>query len=129
MKANRTRTPLRLLTATLAVTVLVAAAAPAFAGRGPLYGSTYPSKVGGKLGRGLGNVFFCWMEFPLEINRETQNTDPVSGTAVGLGQGLWYTARRFALGAVDILTFPIDTYGNNYQSIQRTEFPFIDEVE
>lgn len=96
---------------------------------GPLYRNTYPSKVTNKLGRGLGNVIFCWCEFPIEINREIQNTDPVTGTVVGFGRGLWFTVRRLGLGVVDIVTFPIDIFGNNFQSVQRTEFPFIDEVE
>lgn len=97
--------------------------------RGPLYGTTYPSKITGKLWGGVSNVLFCWCEVPIEINREIQNTDPFTGTVVGLGTGLYYTGQRFGLGLVDVVTFPFDLYGNNYQSIQRTEFPFIDEVE
>lgn len=96
---------------------------------GPLYRSTYPSKISYKLGSGLGNILFCWAEIPLEINEEIQNTDPVTGSVVGLGKGIYYTGQRLVLGVVDVVTFPIDVYGNNYQSIQRTEFPFIDEVE
>ncbi|MBI1290420.1 exosortase system-associated protein, TIGR04073 family [bacterium] len=96
---------------------------------GPLYGSTYPSKITSKLGRGIGNLLFCWVEIPIEVNEEIQNTDPVTGTVVGIGEGLFYTVQRLGLSVVDIITFPIDVYGNNYQSIQRTEFPFIDEVE
>ncbi|CAN5283365.1 hypothetical protein BH09SUM1_BH09SUM1_15490 [soil metagenome] len=96
---------------------------------GPLYGSTYPSKITNKLGRGLGNVVFCWVEIPLEINEEVQDTDPFTGFFVGGGKGIWFTIRRLGLGVVDIVTFPVDVYDNNYQSIQRTEFPFIDEVE
>lgn len=110
------------LGAVLAVSVPVTAT-------GPLYRTTYPSKITDKFGRGLGNMFFCWAEVPLEINREIQNTDPVSGSLVGFGQGVWFSARRFGLGFVDVVTFPIDVYGNNFQSVQRTEFPFIDEVE
>ncbi|MCB2156043.1 exosortase system-associated protein, TIGR04073 family [bacterium] len=96
---------------------------------GPLYGSTYTSKISGKLVRGAANIGFCWCEVPIEINREIQNTDPFTGSFVGFGKGLWYTGRRLVLGVVDVVTFPIDLYGNNYQSIQRTDFPFIDEVE
>lgn len=96
---------------------------------GPLYGSTYPSKVTGKLWRGLSNTLFCWVEVPLEINEEIQDTDPFTGFFVGFGKGLWFTGRRLVLGVVDIVTFPVDIYSNNYQSVQRTEFPFIDEVE
>jgi putative exosortase-associated protein (TIGR04073 family) len=126
----RKRQPARTMilgTALLAIgLVLAPAVAPA---AGPLYGSTWPSKVTGKLGRGIGNVLFCWVEIPIEINEEVQNTDPFTGSIVGLVEGIWYTIRRFGLAVVDIITFPIDIYGNNYQSIQRTEFPFIDEVE
>lgn len=96
---------------------------------GPLYGSTYFSKVFSKLGRGAGNIAFCWCEFPLEINHEVQNTDPTSGAFVGFFRGFYFTGQRLVLGIVDVITFPVDIYGNNYQSIQRTEFPFIDEVE
>ncbi|MCC6546103.1 exosortase system-associated protein, TIGR04073 family [Candidatus Sumerlaeota bacterium] len=96
---------------------------------GPLYGSTYFSKIFAKLGRGVGNIAFCWVEFPYEINHGIQNTDPTSGTFTGFFRGLYFTGQRLVLGVVDVVTFPIDIYGNNYQSIQRTEFPFIDEVQ
>ena len=97
--------------------------------RGPLYRTTYPSKITSKFWGGFSNVMFCWVEVPIEINREIQNTDPFTGCVVGFGKGLWFTGQRFVLGAVDMITFPFNIYGNNYQSIQRTEFPFIDEVE
>ncbi len=113
-----------------AVCALLLAAAPKTAdARGPLYRTTYPSKITGKMWGGVANVLFCWCEVPIEVNREIQNTDPFTGTVVGLGQGIYHTGRRFVLGAVDVVTFPIDVYDNNYQSIQRTDFPFIDEVE
>lgn len=108
---------------------LMLSATPAHANRGPLYGLGYPSKIGGKLWRGVSNIAGCWLEYPLEINKHIQNTDPLSGSVVGLGTGTWYTIRRLGLGVVDTVTFPIDVYGNNYQSIQRSEFPFIDEVD
>lgn len=97
--------------------------------RGPLYRTTYPSKVTHKFWSGAGNALFCWVEIPIEINEEIQNTDPFTGTLVGFGTGLWFTVQRLGLGVVDMVTCPFDIYGNNYQSIQRTEFPFIDEVE
>jgi putative exosortase-associated protein (TIGR04073 family) len=105
---------------------IIPAVAPA---AGPLYRSTYPSKVTNKLGRGLGNFFFCWVEIPIEINREVQNTDLVTGSLTGLGRGFWFTGKRLVLGVVDVFTCPFDIYDNNYQSIQRSEFPFMDEVE
>lgn len=120
---------LRLLPMAFALAACLVAAPQIADARGPLYRTTYPSKITHKLWSGFGNVFFSWCEFPIEINREIQNTDPFTGTVVGLGKGFWYTGQRFVLGAVDVVTFPVDLYGNNYQSIQRTEFPFIEEVE
>lgn len=128
MRATGKKNMWRATAAALAVAAFVSMTSVADAA-GPLYGSTYPSKITNKLGRGLGNTVFCWVEIPLEINEEVQNTDPFTGFFVGGGKGIWYTIRRLGLGVVDIVTFPIDVYGNNYQSIQRTEFPFIDEVE
>lgn len=118
-----------LLAVPMLVMALLALGAPEAKAEGPLYRSTYPSKITYKLGSGLGNVLFCWAEIPLEMNEEIQNTDPFTGTIVGFFKGLYFTGQRLVLGVVDIVTFPIDLYGNNYQSIQRTEFPFIDEVE
>ena len=129
MRAQSKKKALRLLVIALLAGIITAASATSAQATGPLYRTTYPSKITNKLGRGLGNVLFCWAEVPLEINREIQNTDPVTGTIVGLGEGLYYTGQRLALGLVDIVTFPVDIYGNNFQSVQRTEFPFIDEVE
>lgn len=128
MQSIRNRIAFRSLLAGIVVILTVALATPAYAA-GPLYRSTYPSKITNKLGRGLGNIVFCWVEIPLEINEEIQNTDPFTGSIVGLGKGIFYTGQRLVLGAVDVVTFPVDLYGNNYQSVQRTEFPFIDEVD
>ncbi|MEQ8822119.1 MAG: exosortase system-associated protein, TIGR04073 family [Sumerlaeia bacterium] len=118
------------LAAAFAVLLASAALAPSVTdARGPLYGVTYPSKITGKLWSGVSNCLFCWSEIPIEINSEIQSTDPFTGSVVGLGKGLYFTGQRLVLGVVDVVTFPIDVYDNNYQSIQRTEFPFIDEVE
>jgi len=127
MKAKKSSTALR-ITAVLVASLMLGAALPVHA-TGPLYGSTYASKISSKLGRGLGNILFCWAEVPIEVNQEIQDTDPTTGFVVGLGKGVYHTGRRFVLGAADVVTFPVDVYGNNYQSIQRTTFPFIDEVE
>lgn len=124
---SKQRARMILITATTAAVLLLAPVQPE--ARGPLYGTTYASKVTGKLWSGISNSLFSWVEIPIEINREIQNTDPFTGTFVGLGRGSWFTVRRLGLGLVDVVTFPVDVYDNNYQSIQRTEFPFIDEVE
>lgn len=130
MKSERKGKGWRTLAVTAMVALVLAVVAPAFAtSTGPLYRTTYPSKISNKLGRGLGNMLFCWVEIPIEINQEVQNTDLVTGSIVGFGLGLFRTGQRFVIGAVDVVTFPVDIYGNNYQSVQRTEFPFIDEVE
>jgi len=118
------------LAAVLAAALALTAIAPHQAqATGPYYRETYPSKIFSKLWGGVSNVLFCWCEIPLEIRREIDNTDPFTGVVVGLGRGAWYTGRRAVLGVVDVVTFPVDIHDNNYQSVQRTEFPFIDEVE
>ncbi len=119
----------KVLFAMFAMAAMMVFASASANAAGPLYRSTYPSKITYKLGSGIGNVLFCWVEIPLEINEQIQNTDPFTGSIVGFWRGVYFTFRRLGLGIVDIVTFPIDIYGNNYQSIQRTEFPFIDEVE
>lgn len=119
----------KIVCAALFVASLMILAPQSSEARGPLYGSTYPSKITGKLWGGVSNVLFCWMEVPIEINREIQKTDPFTGSVVGTGQGIYYTGKRLWHGAVDVVTFPVDIFRNNYQSVQRTEFPFIDEVE
>lgn len=125
----RTITRTRLALAGAVMALALCAAPTGTPARGPLYGTTYPSKITGKLWGGVSNVFFCWCEIPIEINREIQNTDPFTGSVVGLGRGLWFTGQRLVLGVVDVVTFPVDVYSNNYRSVQRTDFPFIDEVE
>jgi putative exosortase-associated protein (TIGR04073 family) len=82
-----------------------------------------------KLWRGLVNIPFCVSEIPIEINREVQNYDPFGGTLKGLTQGFYYTGVRLVWAVHDVVTFPIDTLGNNYGSKMRSEFPFIDETE
>jgi len=127
---RRPRYSSRRIIGALGLVLALAAIAPTpTPARGPLYGSTYASKITNKLWRGAGNTLFCWLEVPIEINREIQNTDPFTGFFVGTGKGLWYTVRRLGLCVTDFATFPVDVFNNNYQSIQRTEFPFIDEVE
>ncbi len=125
---SRSRMTRAIVLGIFAAALLAMAPPTAEAGRGPLHGLTYPSKIGAKLIRGIGNIAFCWVEVPIEINEEIQNTDPLSGTIVGLGEGIFFTGKRAVLGVADVVTFPIDIYGNNFQSIQRSEFPFIDEV-
>jgi putative exosortase-associated protein (TIGR04073 family) len=129
MRAGQTpRIPHLLATLVLVAGLAMFATSSANA-TGPLWGSTYPSKITNKLGNGLGNIFFCWAEVPYELNHEIQNTDPLTGSVTGFGQGIYYTGQRLVLGVVDVFTFPFDLYDNNYQSVQRTKFPFIDEAE
>src|SRR6056297_1370202 len=100
----------RFLLAAVAFAVLVAFTPNHADAGGPLYRTTYPSKITHKMWSGVGNMLFSWCEIPIEINREIQNTDPFTGSVVGFGQGLWYTGQRFVLGLVDTVTFPVDIY-------------------
>src|SRR5690606_34091091 len=86
----------------LAMAILMMLAPTEAAAKGPLHGTTYPSKITTKLWSGISNTLFCWVEIPIEINREIQSTDPFTGFFVGAVKGIWYTGRRLVLGVVDI---------------------------
>ena len=108
---------------------LVCAWCPRPVDAGPLYRTSRFSQMTHKLWRGVVNIPFCVSEIPIEINREVQNYDPFGGTLKGLTQGFYYTGVRLLWAVHDVVTFPIDTLGNNYGSKMRSEFPFIDETE
>ncbi len=95
---------------------------------GPLYRTSRFSRMTHKLWRGLVNIPFCVAEIPIEINRETQNYDPFGGTVKGLAQGVYRTGERLLWAVADVVTFPIDVWGDNYGTKMRSEFPFVDET-
>ncbi len=118
---------IRVMLCVIALAVFLAMT-PQVSTAGPLYRTSRFSRITHKLWRGLVNVPFCLAEIPIEINREVQNYDAFGGTVKGLGQGVWYSGVRLFWAATDVVTFPIDIWGNNYGTKMRSEFPFIDET-
>jgi putative exosortase-associated protein (TIGR04073 family) len=82
-------------------------------------------KMGQKFGRGVTNVFTCWMEIPHSVAIEWNKTDAVSGVLVGASKGVTWTAARFLAGTYEVLTFPFPT-PKDYRPIMHPEFLFTD---
>lgn len=80
------------------------------------------NKMMTKLGRGVANLLTGWMEVPKQMSRSIRQTDPVTGTFIGLFRGFgWTWARTFA-GAYEIITFPFPA-PKDYKSL--IEPPYI----
>src|SRR5687767_12446423 len=60
-----------------------------------------------KLGRGITNVFTCWVEVPRNIAIQWERTDPVTGFFVGGIKGLGWGFARFTTGVYETVTFPL----------------------
>ena len=78
---------------------------------GPLYKTTYPSKVTNKFLRGLLNIPLCVMEIPRSLNENIKTTDYFTGTFVGLGEGVFKSAKRLTYGVYEVVTFPNPEWG------------------
>lgn len=64
----------------------------------------------GRLQRGAIDMVTCVGEFPREIHTGYLVDGPI-GVVTGTGRGIYYTVRRFGLGAWDVATFPMDYLG------------------
>lgn len=78
---------------------------------GPLYKTTRASKMTNKFLRGLLNVPLCVMEIPRSLNENIKNTDYFTGTFVGLGEGIFKSAKRLTFGVYEVSTFPAPEWG------------------
>lgn len=74
-----------------------------------------------KLGRGVVNVFTCWVEIPRNVAVEWERTDPVSGLGVGLVKGFGWGFARFATGVFETFTFPLPVPAD-YRVMMEPEF-------
>jgi putative exosortase-associated protein (TIGR04073 family) len=95
---------------------------------GPLYETSRASKITRKLLRGIGNICFCLVEIPLEINKEIQKLDFFTGFFTGLGKGVVQSWKRAVSGCWEVLTFPIEI-PEDYRPIIEPEFPMMDVVD
>ncbi|MDX2175334.1 MAG: exosortase system-associated protein, TIGR04073 family [Candidatus Sumerlaeia bacterium] len=79
------------------------------------------SKMFHKLGRGVSNVLFGWIEVPRNIAKEWRKTDPFTGTILGTVQGVVWTVGRTLGGVYDVVSFPFPI-PNDYQPLMEPEF-------
>lgn len=96
--------------------------------RGPMYAHSPFTKVSHKFMRGVGNLTLGWIEIPVGINEEVQNLDPLTGTAVGLGKGLYRGCKRTLVGAVELVTFPAPLPGIGYDPLLAPDIVMQDSV-
>ena len=60
-----------------------------------------------KLGRGITNVGFCFLEIPMKWSEVSADKGALAGLTYGTLKGVCYTVARIAVGVVDIpLRFP-----------------------
>lgn len=81
----------------------------------------YGTGVGRKLGRGLGNLAFGWMELLKGIQEVGDNQNFIAGLTWGPIYGAGNTIVREAVGAYEVLTFPIPL-PENFKPILQPEF-------
>ena len=78
--------------------------------------------AGRKLGRGLANAGFGWIEILGGVERSTTQDNIVSGVTVGPVQGLGNAIGRTVLGVWEVATFPIPTNHGTYEPVTSPEF-------
>ena len=82
-----------------------------------------------KLARGIVNVACGWFEVPRQMMRVKQEAGKTSGDIVGFTwgtfRGIACTVGRTAIGALEVVTFPIP----EYDPIIEPEFIFSEEEE
>ena len=59
-----------------------------------------------KLGRGITNVAFCFLEIPMKWSEVSSEKGGLAGLTYGTLKGVCYTVARVGVGVVDIITFP-----------------------
>jgi len=83
--------------------------------------NTDVQKMFHKLGRGVSNVLLGWVEIPKNIAREWRNTEPFTGTIVGLIKGFGWGVARTIAGFYEVVSFPFPI-PRNYDPIMYPEF-------
>jgi len=108
-------------TALLGAAVLIPAGLSAQAYDEAYYEDSEINMMMHKLGRGLTNVLFGWVEVPKGIAKEWRETDPLTGTVVGSVKGLcWGVARTFT-GVYEVISFPFPV-PRGYKPLMYPEF-------
>ncbi len=86
----------------------------------------YGTGVGEKLGRGLGNVAFGWMEIPKGVQDVGDQRNFIAGITWGPLQGIGKALVRTAAGVYEVMTFPIPGRAN-FEPLVKPEFVLEDQ--
>ena len=81
----------------------------------------YGTGVGKKLGRGISNIAFGWLEFPKGIQDVGEQNNFIAGITWGPIYGLGKAVARTVAGAYEVVTFPVPVPAN-FEPLVRPEF-------
>ena len=86
----------------------------------------YGTGIGKKLGRGLSNTAFGWLEFPKGIQDVGEQNNFIAVITWGSVYGLGRTVARTLAGAYEIVTFPVPI-PKDFQPLINPEFMLGDQ--
>jgi len=72
-----------------------------------------------KLGRGVSNALFGWLEVPLNVHKRYTTTDTVGSGLTGVATGLFKGAVRMGVGVYETVTFFLP-YPEHFEPILPT---------
>ena len=81
----------------------------------------YGEGAGKKLGRGLGNLAFGWLDIPKGIEDAGDEHNFISAITWGPLMGVSNAVGRTLAGAYEVATFPVP-YPNNFKPLVEPEF-------
>ena len=110
--------------AVLAATLALSAPAPARADDVSREG-TQSDQIMHKLGRGIVNLLFGFVEIPKCMAKEWKRSDPFTGLIIGSVKGVGWAWTRTMTGAYEILTFPFPV-PEGYVPMMDPEFVLTD---
>lgn len=76
-----------------------------------------------KLGRGITNIVFFWMEIPVNTQKAANRHGVASGFFEGIFTGLYYGTGRILTGAYDVVTFLIPL-PSGYGALMKPDYVF-----
>ena len=87
---------------------------------------SYGTGVGKKLGRGLSNIAFGWMELPKGIEDVGEQNNFIAATTWGPIYGLGRTVNRTLAGVYEVVTFPVPL-PKDFEPLVQPEFMLGDQ--
>ncbi len=81
----------------------------------------YEQNASTKFGRGMINMFACWLEIPKQIFLTVKERDTLAGLTFGTGKGLGLTVMRLVQGIYDTAFFLFPPYD---ESLIEPEYVF-----